>query len=543
MSAARNFFSSVRTSFNFLRRGTGYAAAKFTRRFKNWRPGSGSPDGELLFDLETLRERARDLYKNNAVGRGAIKVLTNNVVGRGLKVQSTPDRAFIAESNGLTPEQAEAFFVQYETQVERQFSWWAESTESDHRGQMTFYELTNLALNSVLQSGEAFVTLPMREHHAAPFRLRLGLVEADQVQNPIGLTDSRILRDGIATTPDARPIGYWINRNQEIWPWEFEFVPKFGFKSGRPLILHLFRADRPGQSRGVPFLSPVMGLIKKLDSYTKSELDAAEVASFLSVFIKSDNPDSLDSNGIISKSDPQDEQSLQDEGVDYNLGPAAIMGLQPGESIEVVDPKRPNAGYDAFFTSLLRQIGMALGIPFEVLIRHFTSSYTAARASRIEFEKEVRILREWLVLCLCRPIFLEFLIDEVLSGRIEAPGFFDSLEMMHAYAGSTWSGETMGMMDPQKEVKAAQDRVLFGFSTATAETSAVTGKDYMTNIRILAREKQARKAAGIPDPPSAAPVVSPPEPVEPSEEVEIDAEEAEIDVGGVTEEPVTVEGT
>lgn len=54
--------------------------------------------------------------------------------------------------------------------------------------------------------------------------------------------------------------------------------------------------------------------------------------------------------------DAQDQSSIE-------LGPGAILSLNPGEDVQFADPKHPNTGYDAFTNALIRQIGAALEIP------------------------------------------------------------------------------------------------------------------------------------------------------------------------------------
>jgi len=497
-----SFFTTLKQKVSgYLRPGTGYSAAfRFIRRLKNWKTSQGSPDGEVLLDLPTLRQRSRDLYKNNAIGRGAIRLLVSDVIGRGLKLQSSIDRAVIGQHNGWTAEETEIFCNGLEPDIERKFKWWAESTEADARGQMNFYEITSLVFNSILQSGEVFISLPLRKFINAPFRVRVGLIEADQVSNPLGYANSRVNRDGVVTTEEGIALGYWVNKNQEIYPEDYEYVPRYGEKSGRPLLLHLYKADRPGQSRGVPLLSPVIEVIKNLDEYKKSELDAAVISSFFSVFIKSDNPNALDGNGIIGQFGDQPDSEIEEQGQDYNLAPGAIMQLLPGEDIVTANPARPNTSYEGFVVSLMRETGMALGIPYEMLIRHFTSSYSASRAARVEFEKEIKVWREWIKLRFCLPVYREWFIEEVISGRIQAPGFFESQEVQMAYLASSWSGEAMGQIEPLKEVDAAIKRVNEGFSTRTEEAAAMMGNDYTTNLQILRREKDTRDKLGLQSP-------------------------------------------
>ena len=72
---------------------------------------------------------------------------------------------------------------------------------------------------------------------------------------------------------------------------------------------------------------------------------------------------------------PLDESYYKKSDGDYKLAPGAILDLQPNENIEIADQKRPNQAFDPFVQAILRQVGVALELPFEILIKHFTASY------------------------------------------------------------------------------------------------------------------------------------------------------------------------
>jgi len=486
----------IKAAATWLRTDTGYDAAKFVRAFRNWFPSMGSPDGEIIKDLSTLRSRSRDLYRNNGVARGAIRLMVSNVIGRGLKLQSVIDRPTIQKYFGWTDEQSADYFNNLENKIETRFRLWAESKESDARGQRTFYENQSLIYLSKLVSGEVFVTLPMRTHKNGMFKLRVGLIEADQVQSPGNSYATTNNRDGLITDDEGTPISVWINKNQETYPYRFEEIPFFGKESGRPLVLHIFKADRPGQSRGVPYLAPVMQILKDMDAYKKAELIRAKVVSLFSVFIKSQNANALNSNGIVTN-DPQDATSETAEGRDYTLAPGAVMQLQPGEDVTFGNPGNVSSNYEPLSTALMIEVGMALGIPHEILRRYFGASYSASRGAVEEYKKEVRIERDEMESDVCAPVFREWLIEEALAGSINMLGFFDNAEIQAAYTGSTWTGESMGLIDVTKEIQASRDLIDAGFSNATDETAKLTGGDYSQNLRILMREKQLRESLGL----------------------------------------------
>ena len=65
----------------------------------------------------------------------------------------------------------------------------------------------------------------------------------------------------------------------------------------------------------------------------------------------------------------------------YELGNGAIVRLAEGEKVEIADPKRPSVAFDGYVQAVCRHIGAALEIPYELLLKHFTSSDSASRAA------------------------------------------------------------------------------------------------------------------------------------------------------------------
>src|SRR5690606_12542726 len=118
------------------------------------------------------------------------------------------------------------------------------------------------------------------------------------------------------------------------------------------------------------------------------------------------------------------------------------------------NPGRPNAGFDPFVLAVLRQIGVALELPYEVLIKHFTSSYSAARAALLDAWRFFRRRRAWLARKFCQPVYEAWLADAVATGLVDAPGFFADPVRRASWCGARWIGDAPGQIDPQKEVDA-----------------------------------------------------------------------------------------
>jgi lambda family phage portal protein len=268
---------------------------------------------------------------------------------------------------------------------------------------------------------------------------------------------------------------------------QYDRVEAFGKKTGRRNVLHIFDRLRPDQNRGVPYLAPVMELLKQLDRYTEAEIMAAVLTSFYTVFIKTETGDL----GVPVPAAPAGKAT------DMELGPGMINVLNPNEEVQFPNAMRPNAGFDPFVTSILRQIGVALELPFEILIKHFTASYSAARAAMLEAWKFYKNRRTFVASRFCQPVFEAWMDEAVAIGRINAPGYFTDPLMRRAYLRAEWVGDAPGQIDPQKEAEAAATRVEKGFSTAKKETMELTGQNWDDVHAQRVKEHQLRVAAGL----------------------------------------------
>lgn len=315
--------------------------------------------------------------------------------------------------------------------------------------------------------------------------LCLQVIEADRVCNKDNVMDRDNLVAGIRKDVYGAPLEYHILKGHpgnrySIKNREWVIVPAFGNLSGRRNVIHLYRLLRPGQTRGVTYLAPVIEALKQLGNYTDAEVMAAVVSSCFTVFVKS----------------PQGEMDLapmqndSQDGQDYKLGNGAIVGLAEGEDISTANPGRPNAQFDPFIQAVLRQIGVALELPFEVLIKHFTASYSAARAALLEAWRFFMARRYWLAEHFCQIVYEAWLTEAVLMGRISAKDYIHGdPAIKYAYLNAEWIGSAQGQIDPLKEIQAAKERVELGVSTLSRETAALTGEDWQMTQRQRIKEK------------------------------------------------------
>jgi lambda family phage portal protein len=478
---------------NFMALTGAYTGALLGRRvLGSWANIPQDADSAILPDLLTLRERSRDLVRNNPIASGAINTAVTNVVGTGLKLQARPDREVL----NLSDEVAD----RWESTAEREFRMWASKSQfCDIRKTSSFADIQNLIFRQTLENGDVFTVMTREKTSAFPYTLRLQLVEGDRVCNEGFQKDTAVLAGGVERANTGAPIFYHImDQHPGNWLYQGGYtwtkVPAFGERSGMRNVIHSYRVLRPGQSRGVPYLAPVIETLKQLGRYAEAELMGTVVAALFTVFIKTEFGDPGLGNMALATGADNTATSSEKE---VKLGSGALIGLRPGESIETADPKRPNANFDSFIKAILEQVGVSLEIPFEILIGHFSASYSASRAALLEAWRFFRGRRHWLATSFCQEVYENFLFEGVSLGRIVAPGFFSDPLIRNAYCGAIWIGEAPAQIDPRKEVDAAEKRLELCLTTRDEETVAITGGDFESNFPRIKMEKAMLESIGI----------------------------------------------
>ncbi len=504
-------------------KGYSEAGASLVRRaMKGFTPRSGSPNEDINWNNSTLRQRGRMLYMSTPLATSAVNTNRTKVIGVGLTFKASIDRDVL----GLTQEQAK----EWERRTEAEFRLWASRKQNcDAIGMNNFDSLQQLALSAWLMSGDVFPLFKRYEPTpTCPYSLRIHLVEADRVSTPVeyrssagatGVTDGvnpntgNRIYDGVEVNASGMVVAYHI---RNTYPWQITAEPTvwtrveaYGKRLGLPNILHIMSSERPDQYRGVTYLAPVIEQLLQMRRYTESELMAALVQSFFTAWIvtKTD-PSEIPTNEVggggiagIPTQNPEDGINIEGRGIsddpnEHELGPGTVIHLEDGEDVKFGSPNIPSTGFDLFVKTFCKLIGAGLGIPYDVLIKEYNSSYSSARAALLDAWEDFRMRRKWFVDGFCQPSYEVWLAEAVARGRIKAPGFFGDPLLRDAWSGARWIGPVQGSLDPLKEAKAAILQIQHALKTHEQVTRETGGGDWYENVELLAAENELLKAAG-----------------------------------------------
>ena len=232
-SAARRY--AARVAISNLRRG--YEAASRGRGTAGWKVGGTAADAEIAAAGATLRDRMRDLVRNNPIAAQAVQVLVNNIVGTGIRPRAaTPDPALNRQVDDL---------------------WRGWAARCDDHGHTDFHGVLCLAVREMIEGGEVFAVARYRRGaHARDLRLRIELREADHLDSARfdNRADGTRISQGIETDRDGRRVAYWMfpdhpGHNDPIVNHRLESV-----RLRAQDVAHLFERQRvePGRALGHP---------------------------------------------------------------------------------------------------------------------------------------------------------------------------------------------------------------------------------------------------------------------------------------------------
>lgn len=481
--------------------GRAIEGAKSKRTRADWmNVGNADADTAVRHERAGARQIARDLVLNNPYVAGAVSRAIDNVVGRGI----TPQCQLQADPDGSRPPNAPAGWEpisedaarRFAEQAEALFAEFAENPDiCDVNGELTFYEMQALQERAQRVDGEHLLHFPQAKGANGVAEFALELIEVDRLGTPLGhaATKGALIRDGVELDPATHaPIAYWVRREHPgsdhlLSIGKFTRIPR-DYDSGRPRMRLIHDKQRIGQTRGYTPFAPCLETIEDLHRYWEAEILRSRIAACFGAFVESPAAYSLQTNAGDLDGDSKRREKVE---------PGRIWYGQPGEKVTFGNPSSPNQQFGAFTEVLLRAIGVAVGMPWELIALDFSkTNYSSARASLLEARRTFQRRQHFLAVHCCQPVWEQVIGYGISSGRLAAPGFS---ARRRDYLASYWTPPSWGWVDPVKEEVAARESIR-GFLSTHADELAAQGKDFDQVVERCAREHKRLKELGLPSP-------------------------------------------
>ncbi|MBS3735505.1 MAG: phage portal protein, partial [Phycisphaerae bacterium] len=381
---------------------------------------------------------------------GIVSTLANDCVGTGPRLQLLSEDA---ESN---------------RRVEAAFGQWARAVDLAAK-------LRTLRMAKATD-GEAFALLTSNPGLDAPVQLDVRLIEADRVTapRPFGVADDV---DGIVLDAYGNPVSYTVLRahpGDRLRPPEaaYDRIPA-------EAMVHWFRAERPGQHRGIPELTPALPLFAQLRRYTLAVLGAAETAADFAAVLFTDAP----ATGEAAAVEPMDIVELEKR---------MATVLPDGWKLGQIKAEQPGTTYGEFKREILNEIARCLNLPYNIAAGNSSGyNYASGRLDHQTYYKSIRIEQAHLNEAVCDRIFDAWCAEAALVGDL---AFLQGA----GRPAHQWFWDGTEHVDPAKEA-AAQAKRLENHTTTLADEYAKVGKDWEVQLRQRAKEQQLAAELGLTD--------------------------------------------
>ena len=444
-----------------------------------------------------VRRQARSALQDSPQARAIVERKTDAVAYTGLRLEPTPDTDVL----GMTKEQATI----WGRDVSARFDLWATDKKQNRSGTISFAQAQWMYTFYKERDNDIFVRLYYTKDKQLQNPLQFSFIDPNQIQGHESTSTYGIqytTHNGIVRDARGRAVAYTVLvLDADNRPKIIEIPAKA--KGGRLQMLHGFRGEYAGQTRGYSKLAPILQELQNFTDFSLAHIQQAIAQAMIMGFIEpGKDEDALeiftpDNVGAAGPSANLAEVPGTDGVVDHGLVAATRLDIpedtrtQPGsvfvqnlakdQKITFAKANAPITTYPEFQEAFLQSLAAAVGIPLEVVHMKFQNNFSASRATLLLFQRIVDIEREDMVTDFNAPVYKMWISEEIAAGRITAPGWSDP-RLQAAWLKATWRGAPVPDIDPAKLAKARRDNIDMGVTSVERESQQHSNRSAADNI-------------------------------------------------------------
>jgi lambda family phage portal protein len=447
-----------------------FAAAQVNRLTQSWPTANTSFDYDLKASLKALRGRSRYLAQNNDYAKRFLQMCITHIVGpNGFSLQSQARFGKGTLDTGANDA------------IERAFGEWARRGVCESSGRLSFVDVQQLLVETAARDGEFLVRKVPGADNRFGFALQILDVDRLDVDRNESFPDGRRIVMGVELTPAGVPSHYWLHKGHPSdAQWQgmsrWERVPALE-------VYHGFRAQRPEQTRGCPWMHTAMARMQHLSGFEEAAVIAARVGASKMGFFTTEDGDATS-----LATDKGTDGALYDQ-----VEPGAIPTLPAGVSFASFNPDYPSQAFDPFVKATLRGIASGLGVAYHTLANDLSGvNFSSARAGTLEERDNWMAAQEWFATSFLYPLFTDWLRQAFLRGAVTlangAPLPFAQLERFNR---PLWQGRRWQWVDPTKDIEANVAAIDAGLKSRRQVISEQGGDIEDVWLQLKAEEERA----------------------------------------------------
>ena len=455
-----------------------YQGANTGRLFSDFMQTSTSADAEIKDQLRLLRDRSRDLARNDSYVQRYLNLMQSNIVGSsGIRLSMkarNDDGSLDLVANRI---------------IEQQWRNWCKLGQCTTNGRLTFIDCQKLFVEALCRDGEVLVRhVKSRD---SDFGYKIEFLEADHLderKNEDVKSNGNKIKMGVEVDSSQKPLAYYLYKNH---PYDKTFEPtQQHIRVSAEEMIHAYIPQRPEQNRGVPLTATAMPNIKLLNGYLEAEIVAARTgASKMGFFVSSDGDQYV--------GDGEDEEYVPI----MNAEAGTFEQLPSGMDFKSFDPDHPTSAFDSFTTQVLRSIASGLNISYHALTNDLSSvNYSSLRAAALEDREMYRLYQRFTIDHFVRPVFEKWLEMAISSGAISTSPSTNQPLPISRYdkiaLAANFIPRSFSWVDPQREMMASINGLQAGLVTFS-DVQANYGRDVEELFEQHERETALAEQYGI----------------------------------------------
>lgn len=458
-----------------------YAGAQINRLTSDWVSSTTSIQNDIRGSFIILRERARDLAKNNHMMKRWLHLCKANIIGpNGFTFQSNVTE-FVEDPATKTVKRVSD--KRANDKIEEAFRDWSLPANCSVNGRLSFRQICNQVIEYKKRDGEAFIW-KLRNKSKYGFQLHILAPEALDEQKTELLPNGNKVFMGIELDSWNRPVNYYFKKSDphlEIYGMtsytrEHTIVPA-------SQIIHFFQQEYENQTRGVTEATQAMLLLKHLHGYDESVVVNARATAAKGMYLESDpnNPDNY-------KGDDEDASG----NIISSMEPGAVEQLPAGMKAHLLDPTYPSDQYGPYQRAMGLKLSAGLNVAYASLTNDLSdANYGSNRVGLLDERCQWQIEQQDFIDSVLLNIFPAWL-EMALLKVIDLP--FEKFEKFNK---PVWTGRRWDWIDPLKDATAKIMELRTG-QISPYKLAAERGEDPEEILDDLAAFYAMAKAKGVP---------------------------------------------
>jgi lambda family phage portal protein len=441
-----------------LRRG--YEAGGKTRVTEGWRGSNASADAEIAVAGPVLRDRSRDLVRNNALAAQAVQVLVNNIVGPGIRPRA-------ASGNKALNKRVDAL-------------WRSFAGSCDYYGHTDFHGLLALAVREMIEAGDILalkIATPRGLGRTVPLQIQLREIDHLDTGRVQEIAGGGYTDQGIEFDAGGRRTAFWMFPQH---PGGTTRAFRRRFESERieaTRVAHLFERQRV-QSRGVPWGAPAMLALRDLGDWQAAELVRKKTEACLVGIVFGDDETQASVAPVVQDSQGNKVEQFEPGLIAYARGGKDIKFNQPASTAGVYEWNRVQ----------MHIVASGFRVPYALMTGDLSqNNFSSSRVGLNEFRRMVEQLQwQTVIPMFCEPIWRWFIEAAQLAGLLP----------LDAVIPAEWAPPCFEMVNPLQDVQADLLETRAGFASPQ-QMIAKRGYDPAAVIEEWAAHAEATDALGL----------------------------------------------